>query len=139
MTIRVEHYDGLNRTPALLLATRGYLELLENGLCDQLLNVSWEHQALVAFEGVAPVGVLTFVYQAWAKQIDIAIGYVIPDRRRYGVHNAMWIALVAKAKELKATHICSGTHIDNAAMRAVAKKQGRKEIGVALRFTVPEC
>src|SRR5258708_4178971 len=77
-TMRIEHYDGINRTPALVLALKAQLELLEAGRCDPILNIFWDQKAIVAFDVLTPVGVLTWTHSAWAKQIDIALGYVEP-------------------------------------------------------------
>jgi hypothetical protein len=134
--MRIEHYDGINRTPALRLALTAQLELLTLGLCDPTLNVFWDQKAIVAFDET-PIGLITWQHQAWLKQIDVALGYVVPHRRREGVYTHMWAALVEKAQELKVLQICSTTHMSNKPMRITAIKQDRCELGVVLRYAVP--
>ncbi len=135
--IRIEQYDGLNRTPALTLALKAQLELLETGRMEAVLNVFWDQQAIVAFYHGRPVGVITWKHAEWAKQIDIALGYVEPAYRGKGIYQAMWEVLVYKAQTLKVPQIASGTHVENATMRMVAIKQGRTELGIILRYDVP--
>jgi hypothetical protein len=79
--MRIEHYDGINRTPALRLALTAQLELLTLGLCD----VFWDQRAIVAFDET-PIGLITWQHQAWLKQTDVALGYVVPHRRRERVY-----------------------------------------------------
>jgi GNAT superfamily N-acetyltransferase len=137
--MRIEHYDGLNRTPALRLALVGQLELFDLGLAANVLNVSWDHQAFVAFdEEDRAIGVLTWAHQKWSNSIDIAIGYVVPHERRQGVYGRLWDALVAKAQEQKVPVIMSSTHKGNLPMRRSAMAQGRQELGVVLQFAVPQ-
>lgn len=136
--MRIEHYDGLNRTPALRLVLIGQLELIDLGLGQNVLNVGWDHQAFVAFdEEDRAIGVLTWVHQKWSKSIDVGIGYVVPHERRQGTYGRLWDALVAKAQELQVPEIMSSTHKGNLAMRRTAMAQGRQELGVVLRFAVP--
>lgn len=134
--VRIEHYDGINRTPALRLALQAQLELLSLGLCEPLLNVFWDQKAIVAFDET-PIGVITWQHQVWLKQIDVALGYVVPERRREHVYTHMWAALVEKAQELKVPQICSTTHMSNNAIRVTAIKHDRRELGVVLRYAVP--
>jgi GNAT superfamily N-acetyltransferase len=136
--MKITHYDGLNRTPALRLALVGQLELLDLGLAQPVLNVNWDNQAFVAFdEEDRPIGVLTWAHHKWSNSIDIAIGYVVPHERRQGVYRRLWDALVAKAQELKVPVIMSSTHKGNLPMRRTAMEQGRQELGVVLHFAVP--
>jgi hypothetical protein len=135
--VRIEHYDGINRTPALRLALTAQLELLSLGLCEPLLNVFWDQKAIVAFDEAEPIGVITWQHQAWLKQIDVAIGYVVPQHRRERVYTHMWAALVEKAQELKVPQICGTTQMSNKPMRITAIKQDRCELGVVLRYAVP--
>ena len=139
MVERIVHYDGINRTPALALALRGQLEMLERGLCDPVLNIYWDQQAIVAFgPGGAPIGVLTWQHTKAFKQFDIAIGYVLPDYRAHHIYRRLWRALVAKAAELGVEVIRSSTHVDNLEMQAAAGAQGRKFQGMVLGYQVPE-
>lgn len=139
---RIEHYDGLNRTPALRLALKAQLEIIELGRSELMLNVFWDHQAIVAFveeptAAIRPVGVLTWKQDQWAKQIAIALGYVEPEYRGQGIYRTLWDALIHKAQALDLRHIVSGTHVDNVEMRRVAVSQGRREFGVYLGYDVP--
>lgn len=138
MSVETKFCDQINRTPAVELALRANAELIAAGLAEPLNMVSWDNKAIIGFVDGAPVGVITFYHIAYAKQLDIQIGYVLPTSRGQGVYRAMWNALVVKARELNALVIQGNTHLDNAPMRAAAKALGRIEIGVILKFNVPE-
>lgn len=139
--ITIEHYDGLNRTPALRLALAAQLELLENELCEPLLNIFWDQQAVVGFwahEGCSPrpVGVLTWNHVPAFKHIDVALAYVEPQRRLGGVYTAMWAGLVDKARALGVEFIISSTSTENVIMRKIARGQKRSFFGSYLKYTV---
>lgn len=133
----IKHFDGINFTPALPLALRGVLELIDAGLSDPVLTLDWDAAAIVAFSNGKPVGVLVWKKLDWRKEAFIQLGYVLPDHRGQGAYRALWHALIDKAVELKLHHIESGTHLDNAAMRAVARALGRTEHGVYLQYVLP--
>lgn len=135
--IRIEHYDGLNRTPALYLALKAHVELLAADLHEPVLNVYWDHRAIVAFDEQEPIGVLTYTHTPGMLQLDIALGWVAPERRGRGVYGLIWKALIGKAQELKAVRIMSTTHMNNATLRQTAQNQGRVERGIILTFDVP--
>lgn len=137
--MEIRHYDAIGHTPALRLAVRCWHELLESGLIDDGgIAVGWDHKAIVAFaDDGTPIGMLTWINQEWANQLFVFLAYVIPERRRQGVHTAMWDALVAKAIELKRPVIASGTSIDNLGTRKLMAAQGRAETGIYTRFRVP--
>jgi RimJ/RimL family protein N-acetyltransferase len=138
MNLEVCHYEGLNHTPAVALAQQGWAESIKDGLSEPIVALGWDQNAIVAsIEDGTPVGVLVWAKQDWGKQIVVVFGYVLPEFRRKGVYDKLWLALVDKAKELKITRILGETHIDNQAMRAVAKKHGRHERSVMLTFDVP--
>jgi len=140
--IEIQFFDGLNNTPALELAMRGWAEMHEKGLSDGNLNI---HSSLKAFVAIAPnghdklpVGVMTFDPEPTLRRVWIFQSYVIPEFRGRGIYTALWNKLVEYATvELKAKSIQSGTHVRNSAMRAVAKRQGRYEESVLLRFDLP--
>lgn len=136
--IEIKLFEGLNHTPALDLAIRGWAEGVEKGFGDGTLNVNSSLSAFVAYAAngreMLPVGVMTWDYNTPDKRIWIYQGYTVPEFRGRGVYNALWHAMVAKGIELKAASIQSGTHVRNVAMRAIAKKQGRLEECVVLRY-----
>ena len=137
MTLRIEHFNRVLNTPGLLLAVRGWYELLCANLIDPgAPAVGWDHRAIVAFDGDMPVGVLTWFDQEWTGTVQVALAYVMPEHRRRGVHTALWEALKDKAVELKRAAISSSTHMRNTASRASMSKQGRVEDGVYLRYEV---
>lgn len=136
--MKIEHFDGINRTPALRLLLVAHLELMDLGLMEPVCQVGWDNQAIVAFdEENRAIGVLSWSHAKWSKTIDVGIGYVVPHERRQNVYGRLWDALVAKAQELHASVILSNTHMSNTAMRRTAKAQGRRELGVILRYDVP--
>lgn len=137
--IEIKLFDGLNNTPALDLAVRGWADVQERNLGDGSLNVYASLQAFVAYvkngHEILPVGVMTWEFDKTLKRVWIYQGYTLPEFRGRGVYNALWASMVAHAAtELKALSIQSGTHVRNSAMRAIAKKQGRVEECVVLRY-----
>lgn len=138
--MRIEHYEGLNFTPALKLAVRGWLELLEEGLADNALGLAWDQNAFVAFdEDGEAVGTIVYQHFQYRKELWVQQGYVLPEHRGKGVYKELFAACVAKARELKAVRISGGTHPRNAVMRAAAEQQGRRETGIVTTFEVPAC
>jgi predicted acetyltransferase len=113
------------------------LELMDLALVEPVLNIFWDQRAIVAFdEEDKAVGVITWQHVPYMKQIDVALGYVPPQRRREHIYTHMWTALVEKAKELNVAVIASTTHMNNRAMRFTALKHQRREKGVVLRYYV---
>jgi GNAT superfamily N-acetyltransferase len=133
----IRYFEGFNRTPATVLAVRGWLDLNERGLGEPVLNLSWDANVIGAFDGETCVGVIVWQHVKWSKQIFIDLSYVDPAARRHGVYRAMWDALVVKAQEIGVAFIYGITDAANEAMRAVAKEVGREECGISLRFAVP--
>jgi len=132
--INVHHYDGVPRTPALLLALKGNVEIVEAGFAVPAVHFNWDSKAVVASIDGVPCGVITWNHTEWMKQVDITVAYVLPEYRRRGVYRAMWEALVEKAKVVGALEIMSNTAVANAPMRGAAAAVGRSEGGVILRF-----
>jgi GNAT superfamily N-acetyltransferase len=138
--IEIVHYDKISRTPAAVLATRGWLEDVERGLGEDTINVAWDQQAFVGFAGAAgggertAVGVITWAHIEWRRELFVHQSYVLPPWRRRGIYTALWGTVVEKARELKVAKICSITHVDNTAMRAAAQVLGRREEGIVLVF-----
>ena len=128
------HYTGLNRTPVLSLAVRGWLALIESGHCSNTIQIAAEHNAFGAVISDQVVGVLTYRHVPALKELAIGIGYVVPEFRRHGIYDHLWEALVIKARELDSVHISSATFLGNTAMRSVARAQGRVESQVVLNF-----
>lgn len=139
--IETKLFEGLNNTPALDLAIRGWADCMERGLGDGTLNVHSGLKAFVAFamngREQLPVAVTTFDYDKDLKRVWIFQSYTLPEFRGRGCYNALWSALVAHAiQELKASSIQSATHVRNIAMREIAKRQGRFEECVVLKFNL---
>lgn len=135
--VEIHHFKTIARTPALKLAVAGWLELLEGGRSDGGIVLSWDQEVIMAADASGPVGVLTWTDQAWSNQLVVNLAYVIPTRRRQGVHTAMWRALIGKALELKRPAIVSGTAIGNVPARSAMLEQGRRETGIVVTFEVP--
>lgn len=138
--IRIDFVNGLNETPALTLAVRGWAEIDERGFSDGSMSVHASQHAFIAYAANGrdqlPVGVMTFAHDEDLKRVWVFVGYVIPEFRGQGIYNALWHRLVAHATELKVTSIQSGVHVRNSAMRAVAARQGRREDAVILRYDI---
>lgn len=137
----VRSFTGLNNTPAAVLAVRGWLELVERGLGDGSLNMSYDLKAFVAYAANGrdqlPVGVMTWQFLEHCSEVLIHQSYVLPEFRGQGCYAALWECMVQRAAELKAVAIVSGTHVRNAPMRAIASRQGRVEVAVTLRYDLP--
>jgi Acetyltransferase (GNAT) family len=139
--IQIVLVEGLNHTPALDLAMRGWAECVEKGLGDGTMNV---YASLNAFIALAPNGremipaaVMTWDYDKGLKRVWIFQSYTLPEFRGRGLYNALWAKMVQHAVDvLKASRIESGTHSRNSAMRAIARKQGRTEESVVLSFNL---
>lgn len=140
--IEIVYYDGINCTPALDLAMRGWADCTEKGLGDGTLNV---YASLKAFVAYAPngrdqvaVGVVTFDHLPTEKRVWLYQAYTLPEFRGRGIYRALWEKLVEHSiTVLKASSIQYGTHVRNTAMRAVAKKLGQYEESVVVRFDLP--
>ncbi len=138
--IKVVAYKGLNNTPALALAVRGWIELNDRGFGDRSMCVNACEDAFVAFfpNGLEmlPVGVMTYNYNEGARCLWINLSYVDEEFRGRGCYRALWDTIVAYAISIKAQSIQSGTHVRNNAMREVSKRLGRFEEFVILRFNL---
>ena len=132
----IRHYNGLNRTPALVLAVRGWMALIDAGHCSDYVQVYAEQDALVIFVDGVAAGVLTYRHVLLGKELMVGIGYIADAYRGQKLYGQLWNSLVEKAKELGAVHISSATFIENDQMRAVAQKQGRVERTVTLDYDV---
>ncbi len=136
--VEIRHFKTIGRTPLLPLAVRGWAELIEVGHHDGGFLLAWDQEAVGAFDDDgAAIGVLTWMDQGWQNAIAIALGYVVPERRRQGVHTAMWNALIVKARERGRPVILSGGLISNVECRAMMRTQGRAEYGFLTQYVVP--
>lgn len=139
LPIRVDLVDGINNTPAAELAVRGWLDAVENGWSDGNLNMASGLRAFIGYtqngRDMLPVGVVTFSIESahvWVHQ-----SFVLPEFRGRGVYSAMWNELLGHVAELpNVRSIQSATHVNNKAMRAIAARQGRREIGVILQIDI---
>lgn len=129
-------YDKLSRSPAALLATKGWVENVESGTGEDTVNVSWDHQALVAFADSVAVGVITWASIEWRREVFVHQAYVLPPWRRRGVYTQLWHALVAKAVELKVPKISLMTHVDNKVMLKVCAKIGLTGEAISMSLDV---
>ncbi|SRR6266404_505712 len=134
LTIEIAHYKGLNYTPAVCLATKVQAELIASGKSEPLLSVGWDDNAIVASINEKEVGLITWRYIEWIRTVNIHLGWVDPEYRRNGIYSQMWRELVQKARDLEAKCITGTTHMDNYAMRKVARSMGRVEISINLSY-----
>lgn len=132
----IAHYVGLNRTPALPLAVRGWLALIDADHCSNYVQVTADQNAFVAILDDTAAAVLTYRCEPLLKEFQVGIGYTLPPYRGQGLYSALWTALVARAQQADVVHITSAVFLDNVAMRAVAQAQGRIERTVTLDYTV---
>lgn len=137
MIYEFKEYDGVNQTPAIPLIARAWTELLARGIGTGETIGSWDHQAVVAFSGEMPVGVMTYTHEKWKKMLWIHLGYVVPEMRMQGIYRLLWDRVIKAAQKLGAVEILGGTHVDNLIMLEVAEKLGRKPQFITTRFVVP--
>jgi RimJ/RimL family protein N-acetyltransferase len=136
--IDITHYHGFNNTPAAIIAVKVQLELLESGFSAPLISLFYEDQIILATikPSTEPVGVMIWKHYEWIKTVQIHLSYVTSGFRRRGVYRRMWDELLIKARETNAKIIESTIHIDNHAMRAVAKSLGHTERSINLSYTL---
>ena len=137
MIFEFKEYDGINQTPAIPLIARGHAELHDRGLAPLETVGNWDHQAVVAFAGDVPVGVITWELQKWRKVVWVHFGFVAPEVRRHGLYGQLFQRVVQAAQKLGAVEIQGGTHVDNKAMLECAESLGRKPLFITTRFVVP--
>jgi GNAT superfamily N-acetyltransferase len=136
MPLVITHYEGIDGTPCVALAMRGMAELLADGGGEQFVGLHHSYNGITATIGDNVVGVLIWFDQPTSHRIWLQLGYVLPPYRGQGVYDALWDALLDKARGLKRPRIDSAARLDNYVMRAVAKKQGRVEHAVLLKYEV---
>lgn len=137
MLFEFKEFDGVNQTPALGLVARAWPEMIAQGIAPQEGINSWDHQAIVAFTGDLPVGLITYTHEKWRKILWVHLGYVIPELRRQGIYRMLWERIVKAAQRLSAAEIQGGTHVKNVAMLECAARLGRTPLFVTTRFAVP--
>jgi GNAT superfamily N-acetyltransferase len=127
---RLARYHRLNFTPALKLAVRGWHELLESDLAENVVILAWDQKAIVAFDGDKAVGVIVWIINAERSECFIVLSYVLPEHRRGGWHSAMFEELERIARDLKLHHIRSGMISENQTMKSVCDSEGRKVVAL---------
>ncbi len=137
--ILIRHYEGINRTPALKLAARGWVSLLDAGYAADVCVLYWSHNAFVAAIDGVPVGVLVYDKVEHDKALHVVLGYVVPECRRKGIYRQLFQKVVEKARELKLLCVTGGVDIDNEAILRVSESLGRQRVGAYLHYAiVPE-
>lgn len=135
--MRIEHYEGLNRTRAIGIAVRGWHHMLEDGFAGDTIEIVWDHNAFVAFDFYGQAaGVLTYAKLDHRKEWSICIGYVLPEKRRSGIYSKLWEALLERATAHGVSVITSSTSLHNTAMRDTARHQHRTERAIALEYRI---
>ena len=136
MTPVIIHYEGLDATPIVGMALRARAEGIEEGSFPDV-GLHWSYNGIGAWVDGELAGIIVWHEEKSNKRLWLQQGYVAPAWRGKGIYSHLWNALVEKARELKQPSIGSGTRFNNDRMRAVAKKQGRRETSVILEFDVP--
>ena len=135
----IEIHECVSASPvAIELCLRGWNELFAKGLTDGRLVFHEGMSAIVAnvLHGSgrehAAAGVILFGIEPQFKRCWLTLSYVREEYRGNRLYTAMYEALRGEARRLGINSIESATHVRNAAMRAVAKRQGRAEEFVIL-------
>jgi GNAT superfamily N-acetyltransferase len=138
MGFDIKMYENHGLSPAVTMAQRMHLELLETGLTHPSIQLPvWNDPALVAFHGETAVGAMIYRHDQTQGSWYIMSSYVMPEYRRQGVHSLLFETLVERAKkrgDILAIH--SGTHIDNEASRRSQEAQGRKLYAVYYEYRI---
>jgi GNAT superfamily N-acetyltransferase len=132
--VTICQYDGINNTPAPALIAQAWTEMLTAGTVSNETVSSWDNQALVAFYGEAPAGLLTYDHVKYRKLVWIQLAWVAPAFRRLGIYRKLWDRVVIEARRLEAVKIQGGTALNNTVMREAARKMGRAELYVVTNF-----
>ncbi len=133
MDIKIVRYPSLNYTPAVVLATKGWLEQNLQGIGDASASIHWEHKAIVAFDAHIPVGVIS-----WTHIASLGALYAEQIYRREGVFREMWADLLLQALEMGVSKVRLGTHPDNVVAQKAYEAVGGKVFGVFYEFGVPQ-
>lgn len=139
--IHIQHWEGIENTPALPIALRGQLECAAAGGAQEV-GLHYSYNAITAtivgeFAGrpvSEVVGVIVWHAQKEQHRIWLQLGYVVPECRGRGVYSHLWRALIGKAKELGVNYIDSGTSRDNDRVLQIASHQGREVHAILLRY-----
>ena len=130
------HECAMSSPVAIELCLRGWNELFAKGIADGRLAFHAQMSAIVANAAdgrdFLPVGVILFGIEPEFKRCWLTLSYVKEEYRGHRYYTAMYEALRGEALRLGINSIESATHVRNAAMRAVAKRQGRAEDFVIL-------
>ena len=122
----IRYYDGLNNTPALPLAFDGHAELRRDGLVTNTVILQWDQEAVVAFDGDEPVGVIVFQNAKWLKTCLIILSYVRPEARRRGFYRRLLEEVRHRARLAGMVMLESNTHVRNGNLLAAAEALDRK-------------
>jgi GNAT superfamily N-acetyltransferase len=136
----LELFKKIVNTPALPLAVEGWNALNKQGYTESgEVMIHWDHCAILARDpaGLAS-GVLTFQHLEWCSTINTCIAYVLPNKRRRGIHTKMWRLLVDFARAEKVVHISSGVHEANLESQWVHNVQKRQQYGRLYRYAIPK-
>lgn len=134
MNIKIIRYETINYTPAVMLATEGWLEQNAAGIGEPSASIHWQQKAIVAFNDDTPMGVITWTDQQHLGAVFAEQVFVKPEWRRLGVFKAMWADLAAQARELKRSHIRLGTNPNNHVAQKVYETCGGEVYAMFFQF-----
>jgi GNAT superfamily N-acetyltransferase len=137
--IAIEHVKRINATKAVPFLVHAWNELLKAGFCDDMVLVSWDHEAVLALNARKDViAAMSFSHIDWRAEICINIGFVMPAYRRRRVYRRLFARVVDIARERGVTNITGGRHVLNSRKARVDKSMGRKDVFVFTSYIVPE-
>lgn len=140
MTISIKMFDNQGLSPAVTMAQRMHLELLDAGMAHTANPLPvWNDPALVAYDDETPVGAMIYRHDAVQGSWFILCAYVIPERRRQGIHSLLFNTLVARARQRGDINaIMSGTHVRNIASQRSQEAQGRRAYAIYYEYRLSE-
>lgn len=147
--MKIERFKTINYTPAVVLATKGWLEQNQTGIGEATASIHYSHSGIVAFEKMRdpashphdvdlfPIGVITWSLQPSLAAVFVEQAFVEAPWRRRGIFKALWADLMEQAAALDDVRfIRLGTNPRNNAARAVYQQLRGTESGIFYEFEV---
>ena len=125
--MQIGYEEHLTKSGYNQIALEAFSETLKDGNAQTyVLPYSYDDEVIICLVHGEPVGIITFWITEWNETVFIRIAYVKPAYRRRGIHTSMYRKLKEMARKKGAKRIYSGVSVNNSAMLALAKKQGRE-------------
>lgn len=143
MLSKIEHYDNAIHSPIWNMIPTALVELQQLGfLFQRNFGPGWDEPVFVAYGDYDPkeiVGYICYRHNKDLRNYFITLSYVLPMRRRNGIHTSLFEALVKRAiSKQEISCIESGTHPNNVAAQKAFAKQGRYLSSLAYTYDIAQ-